>query len=143
MTLITNKKIAELKPTWSPYSGFSLLFDHNNRHYQKTSSPSVSLLKYNISEAPDGLIFKLSKALEKLGPNQLLNQFLLCLLPIHSYHTTIWGGISQSNKNQLKSTLQNDFSRFEQALHGNLTSYINWAIDSPLVQAIRDSQLMQ
>jgi hypothetical protein len=96
MFFITNPKVAGFIPQWSPFRGFSILFDN----------PADGLLPLD----ENGYLKMLScdKATPELEFYKTLNQtlslfpeisstYLFCPLPFHSYHVTLWDGINDAN----------------------------------------------
>jgi hypothetical protein len=79
--LLTHPKIATLRPDWAPFAGWSLIFRGNP---VQTSGAGVF--------APDpatlAVFDEVAQVLEAAGPDRLMRDLLLCLLPPDSYHVT-------------------------------------------------------
>ena len=98
-------KIHQVQPLqWSEFAGFSLLFDHGDRHHM--NSDGLRLLKCQPGiEVYDVLAsFTLSESLF-LGP-------AFCPLPAESFHVTVWDGVNVANLNSLNDAGQSLFGKY-------------------------------
>lgn len=146
MIAITSNKIKEIYPTvWNKYFCFSLLFDPEEEHFSPIAADKISLLKYDTNLEKDSLFRAFETALEQEGIKD--NNIGLCILPITSYHATVWGGISPSNKLKLKKSHLDQFEAFELVLPYIKTPQAekvwNWYINSDFKSTLLDSELIR
>ena len=89
MPKITNHKIADLRPIWADYRGFSLLFDNPNPK-ENLLDIGNNLHKINCSKRDTSIEFYqvLNEGLDNLGLGNSANDYLFCPLPFSYYHVT-------------------------------------------------------
>ena len=101
MIVVTQPKVDGFWPRWSPFKGFSLLFDSPG---QSTSPFEDGLVKLDcqVHTAPEQDIYgRLVTGLDKIGLGMLINTYLFCPLEPYSYHTTVWDGLNDGNATQV------------------------------------------
>jgi hypothetical protein len=98
MLTITQAKVAGLEPRWAPFAGFSLLFD--NPGSAAARSPERTLYA------------QLDAAIGKIGRDALSRDFLLCPLPLSSYHVTVWDGINAENLSSVSDPLRAEWAAY-------------------------------
>ncbi|CAG7656364.1 hypothetical protein ACFQI7_33965 [Paenibacillus allorhizosphaerae] len=127
MIAITNRKVAGLTPVWAPFHGFSLLFDNPG---QSVAAADTEGKLEAMACSPDEPALSLYRTFwEQSGElEQLLASYLLCPLPFHSYHVTVWDGLNVSNVKKISTAHSRDAERFVSALPESLL------VDSPFVQ---------
>lgn len=65
----------------------------------------------------DEPLFRLLHAtLQELRPNELINDFLFCPLPLSAYHITVWDGINEGNLENLNDQHKPYFREFIQGV---------------------------
>jgi hypothetical protein len=96
MFIITNPKVAGFVPQWSQFKGFSILFDNPADHLLLLDeNRDLKMLSCDIADRKLEFYQTLNKTLS-LFP-EMLTTYLLCPLPFHSYHVTLWDGINDAN----------------------------------------------
>jgi len=89
---ITNSKIAGLDPTWAPYRGFSLLFDNPGESF---SPDGTGLLRIDNKPGDHLELYQSLAAFSQQIQSSIPKEtYCFCPLPYHSYHVTVWDGIS-------------------------------------------------
>lgn len=103
MFTITNPKIAGFIPQWSPFKGFSILFDNPmNSLLPFDENKDLKLLSCDITSEELELYKKLNQTL-MLFP-EMSRTYLFCPLPFQSYHVTLWDGMNDGNIRNVSRT---------------------------------------
>ncbi|CAG7649970.1 hypothetical protein PAESOLCIP111_05984 [Paenibacillus solanacearum] len=126
MMTITNRKVAGLTPAWAPFYGFSLLFD-NPGHSVAAGDAEGELEAMACHPDEPALSFYRTFHEQSAELEQLHADYLLCPLPFHSYHVTVWDGLNVSNVNKMTAYSQ-EAERFVSELPGSLLT------DSPFLR---------
>lgn len=146
MIHIDNSKIKAFPPGWETYICFSLLFDFDPKHYMVLKKGKLSKLNYDVNLDKAGLLSKFDKALKHLNKSDLVNRHLLALLPYESYHITVWGGVSPSNKKMLHGRYLAQFTEFEEIVphvkDDRFELLLNWHHKSAFKPIIANSELV-
>jgi hypothetical protein len=94
---ITTQKLVDLKPTWAPFVGWSVLFD--NPHLPVAGKSSPWLTTDPKVTSPVEFYERLAGVISRLASD--LNEPGLAWLPEWSYHVTLADGVSQRNIDRL------------------------------------------
>ncbi len=101
MIAITNEKIADLKPTWASFRGFTLLFDPPGQGLSR--SAGLAYVDGDVEADPALVLYRaLRDGLARLEPDVLAQRYLFCPLPSASYHVTVWDGVNDANLQQVR-----------------------------------------
>ena len=136
MIVVTQPKVDGFWPRWSPFKGFSLLFDSPG---QSTSPFEDGLVKLDcqVHTAPEQDFYgRLVTGLDKIGLDMLINTYLFCPLEPYSYHTTVWDGLNDGNAARVigeqKRPLRRYFDHFPHSFTTD-TVFTEGIAQSPLV----------
>ena len=108
-----------VQTTWSPFVGFSYLFDAPGEQHYKSLAPESRLLDCRL-DASVPLFVHLDQAWAGLRQS-LGDRFLLAALPSTSWHTTVWDGVNQDNCGSLSADAQVAFQDVLGRLPGSLS----------------------
>lgn len=115
MLRITNRKVQGFKPVWAPFNGFSLLFDNPGNSYAPLSdAPGLEKINCRYEETETSFYRTLWDVVN--GEEHLAQECLLCPLPLHSYHVTVWDGINVFNMHKLPDQEREDAEALLKAL---------------------------
>ncbi|WP_028548359.1 hypothetical protein [Paenibacillus sp. UNC451MF] len=104
---ITNRKVQGFQPVWAPFNGFSLLFDNPGHSYVTLNDGSnFERVNCQYGESETALYSSLWNVVG--NAKHLSHKFLLCHLPLHSYHVTVWDGINDYNVHNLSGQDQEE-----------------------------------
>jgi hypothetical protein len=95
MIPITNPKLLGLEPRWAPFRGFSLLFD---------------------PPADDTWLRALCAGVAELEDDALIAEHGLRLLPLPSYHVTVWDGVNDGKLAEVAPEWRAAWARFLQSI---------------------------
>ena len=95
MIPITNPKLLGLEPRWAPFRGFSLLFD---------------------PPADDTWLRALCAGVAELADDALIVEHALRLLPLPSYHVTVWDGVNDGKLAEVAPEWRAAWARFLQSI---------------------------
>lgn len=101
MLTISEPKVAGFVPRWSPFPGFSLLFDAPPSAYRLEGG--LEELHCDVSaDSPLAFYRHARRTLEGFGLAPLLNTYLFCALPPESYHVTAFDVANQADLTRCK-----------------------------------------
>lgn len=96
MFIITNPKVAGFVPEWAEFKGFSILFDNpGDRLLPLHENDSLKMLSNDVASEASHFYKRLNEMLAQFP--EISRTYLLCPLPFHSYHVTLWDGVNDAN----------------------------------------------
>ncbi|MFS0906663.1 hypothetical protein AB3N02_26945 [Priestia aryabhattai] len=96
MFIVTNPKVKGFVPEWSQFKGFSILFDNPADVLLPLGEDKKLKVLTCDKEFKELSLYKQLHETLSLFP-ELSTTYLLCSLPFHSYHVTLWDGINDAN----------------------------------------------
>lgn len=96
MFIITKPKVAGFVPEWAEFKGFSILFDNpGDRLLPLHENDSLKMLSNDVASEASHFYKRLNDTLAQFP--EITRTYLLCPLPFHSYHVTLWDGVNDAN----------------------------------------------
>ncbi len=102
MNDITNQKIRGLAPLWTSFRGFSLLFDNPGKENYTPGKDGMFEIYCQADHQEIELYKQIDDIRKKMLPSLPSNDYLLCPLPIYSFHVTAWDGANIGNLKDFK-----------------------------------------
>ena len=98
---IDNPKVASLEACWNPFQGFSMIFEHSEQHFSKSTNDALRYLNCRANEDGDLCLYSALYDIMSSEHHGWLREFGYCPLPPESFHVTVWDGINDANLSQL------------------------------------------